>query len=586
MSPARTAVAPPPRRTAKQEPARRQAAGKPVALTKSERLRALLKRAGPVQIAGAHSPLSARLVERAGFDAIWASSFEISAAHGVPDASIITMAEQLDAARRMNDAVSIPVLADCDNGFGNAINVIRAVQEYEAAGIAGICIEDNIFPKRCSFYAGVQRELVSIEEHAGKIRAAKAAQRSESFLVFARTEALIAGWGQEEALRRARAYAEAGADGIVIHSKSSTPDEVQAFAAKWDGRCPLIAIPTTYKHASAQELDRAGFKVVIFANHALRSSLKAMQRTLETLRREGRAVSVDAEVATLGEVEAVIGVSEMRANEEQFLPRTEQAKAIILAAGFEKALLPLTADRPKGMLDINGKPLLQRQVETLQRCGVRDIVVVRGYKKDAVKLPGVRFIDNDDYAKTHILASLFSAKEAFSGRCLVLYADLLFDHAIVEKLLAAQTDIALAIDRAWDPASQQARAGSPAPDLVMTDGASARGHRFMPSHEPSRVLQIGQTLDAKKANGEFIGIASVSGSGASRLSAIYDEVSRRGKGKPFHEAESVVRAGLTDLLQEAIDRGDTIRAVDIYKGWMEIDTLDDYERVKAASHPA
>src|SRR5688572_3422854 len=159
-----------------------------------------MARPGPIVIIGAHNGISAKIGEEAGFDGLWASGFEISASYAVPDANILTMAESLSAAKMMNDAVKIPVVADCDNGFGNAINVIRCVEEYERTGIAGMCIEDNIFPKRCSFYAGVKRELPPVEEHAGKIRAAKAVQRDRDFVVIARTEALIAGWGMEEAL--------------------------------------------------------------------------------------------------------------------------------------------------------------------------------------------------------------------------------------------------------------------------------------------------------------------------------------------------------------------------------------------------
>src|SRR6059036_1069931 len=227
-------------------------------------LRALLRRPGPALVLGAHDALSAKLAEEAGFDAIWASGFGISAVNALPDANILTMSETLDAVRRMSDAVRIPVIADCDNGFGNAINVMRTVAEYERAGVAGICIEDNIFPKRCSFYAGVQRELVPTDEHVRKIQAAKAAQHDPDFVVIARTEALIAGWGQDEALKRAAAYADAGADAVLIHSKSPTFDELRAVSQQWSGRVPLVVVPTIFGSVTADELERHGFKIVIF----------------------------------------------------------------------------------------------------------------------------------------------------------------------------------------------------------------------------------------------------------------------------------------------------------------------------------
>src|SRR5438128_1948187 len=229
-----------------------------------ESRRLLLRGPGVVLAAGAHDALSAKLAEEAGFDAIWASGFGISAVQAVPDANILTLTETLDAVRRIVDAVDIPVIADCDNGYGNAINVMRTAGEFERAGAAGICIEDNEFPKRCSFYAGVRRDLVPAGEHARKIEAATAARRDPGFLVIARTEALIVGLGLEEALRRARAYADAGADGILVHSKSSNFGELSEFATAWDRTVPLVAVPTTYGGVSLEELAAAGFGMAIF----------------------------------------------------------------------------------------------------------------------------------------------------------------------------------------------------------------------------------------------------------------------------------------------------------------------------------
>ena len=136
----------------------------------------------------------ARLLEvidlAAGFPLVWSSSFAVSAAQrAMPDVNLLTMTENLETARYINDAVSIPVIADADNGYGNAVNVVRTVEEYERAGIAGLCMEDNIFPKKCSLYPGMRRELLSIEEFAGKIRAAVASRRDPDFVVIARVDA-------------------------------------------------------------------------------------------------------------------------------------------------------------------------------------------------------------------------------------------------------------------------------------------------------------------------------------------------------------------------------------------------------------
>src|SRR6185369_4505211 len=283
----------------------------------------------------------------------------------VPDANILTMGENLTVAKMMNAASSLPIVADCDNGYGNAINVIRCVEEYEAAGIAAICIEDNVFPKRCSFYAGVKRELSDLEEHAAKVRAAKATQRDRDFVVIARTEALIAGWGMEEALRRGRAYADAGADMVLIHSKSNDPDEVLAFARAWDRPgTPLVCVPTIYKTTKVATLHEAGFKLIIFANHAVRSSIKAMTETLQTLKREMFTGSVEDKVVPLERVYELIGVDKMKQEEGAFMPsESPGVTAVILAAGASQGLLPLTEELPKPMLDVKGKSILERQID-------------------------------------------------------------------------------------------------------------------------------------------------------------------------------------------------------------------------------
>lgn len=287
-------------------------------------LRERFVRSGPLLVAGAHNGLSARLVEEAGFDAVWASGFEISASFGVPDANILSMGESLETIRVINEAVGIPVIADCDNGYGNAINVIRMVELFERANIAGICIEDNVFPKRCSFYSGVTRELETIEEFCGKIRAARAATRSPDLVLIARTEALIAGWGMDEALKRARAYATAGADMVLIHSKDSGPEQVVSFAKAWDRDTPLVCVPTTYCRTTSDVLVDAGFKVIIYANHALRASIYAMRDVLGRIRREQMAGVVEDSIVSLEDVYALVGVDRLRAQEEEYLPRRLQ----------------------------------------------------------------------------------------------------------------------------------------------------------------------------------------------------------------------------------------------------------------------
>lgn len=300
-------------------------------MKKTEKLRELLRRDRPILTIGAHNGLSARIGERAGFDAIWASGFEISSSHAVPDANVLTLTENLEAARSINGAVDLPVIADTDSGYGNAINVQRMVRLYEDAGIAGVSIEDNTFPKRCSFYEGVTRKLASRQEHAGKIRAAVASRRDRDFLVIARTEALIAGLGMAEARARAEAYADAKADAILVHSKIPDGSEVFEFARGWDRDIPLVAVPTKYSGVDAMALFDAGFRVVIFANYALRSAVRAMSATLGKLRREMRAAAVEDDIAPLSEIFDLVELDELQRNEERYLPAPESDFAEVAA---------------------------------------------------------------------------------------------------------------------------------------------------------------------------------------------------------------------------------------------------------------
>lgn len=281
-------------------------------------LRARLEDKRPLLTVGAHDGLSGRLGEQAGFDAVWASGFEISASHGVPDANILDMSVQLAAACQIRDAVSVPVIADCDNGYGNAVNAGYTARKFAQAGIAGICIEDNIFPKRCSFYAGV-RELVSAEEHALKVRACKE-ETGGTLFVIARTEALIAGHSMAEALDRANAYADAGADAILIHSKEKTPHQIITFAQQWTRPTPLVAVPTTYDTISADDLGRLGYRIVIFANHGLRASIKAVQQAYAQLLTAGHASVLREGIVSLQTVFDLVGVKGLEETERKYLP--------------------------------------------------------------------------------------------------------------------------------------------------------------------------------------------------------------------------------------------------------------------------
>ena len=191
----------------------------------------------------AHSGLSAKIVEEAGFSGVWASGLSISASLGLRDNNEASWTQVLDVLEFMADATTLPILVDGDTGYGNFNNVRRLVRKLGERGIAGVCLEDKLFPKTNSFL-GERQALADVEEFCGRIRAGKDAQTDNSFCIVARTEALISGHPMEEALRRAYAYHAAGADAILVHSKRSDASEITGFMARWDGRCPIVIVPT------------------------------------------------------------------------------------------------------------------------------------------------------------------------------------------------------------------------------------------------------------------------------------------------------------------------------------------------------
>ncbi|WP_051829846.1 MULTISPECIES: isocitrate lyase/phosphoenolpyruvate mutase family protein [Streptomyces] len=286
--------------------------------TGAARLRELFARPGVIRLAGAHNPLGARLAERAGFDGVWSSGLEISASQGLPDCDLLTMSELLAVAGAMAGAVDVPLVADCDAGYGNALNVMHMIRRYERAGVAAVSIEDKVFPKVNSFVPGRQ-DLTPVDEFCGKIEAAKSARRGSDLMIIARIEALIAGRDMDEALARGEAYAEAGADAVLIHAKGASPEPVLEFLRQWRPDVPVVVVPTTYHTISADELGAAGAKMVIYANHGLRAAISAVTQVFDSILREGRSTAVEERIAPLSTVFSLQGLAELKEDEERFV---------------------------------------------------------------------------------------------------------------------------------------------------------------------------------------------------------------------------------------------------------------------------
>ena len=529
--------------------------------SKAARLRGLLRAPALSFIMEAHNGISAKIVEEAGFEGIWASGLSMSAALGVRDSNEASWTQVLEMLEFMADATAIPILVDGDTGYGNFNNVRRLVKKLCQRGIAGVCIEDKLFPKTNSFI-GENQPLADVDEFCGRIKAGKDSQSDDDFQIVARVEALIAGWGMEEALRRAEAYQGAGADAVLIHSKKATADEITGFCEAWGGRAPVVIVPTMYHRTPTQTFRDAGVSMVIWANHNMRAAVSAMRQVSRTIRESESLTAVEDEIVPVREVFALTGQEELAAAEARYLAAGGGPRAILLAASRGEKLGPLTERRPKCMLDVRGEPLLQRLVRTLGRSGLRDVTVVRGYRKETIDLAGIETVDNDRYAETGEAASLACACNRLYGPCLVSYGDILFRRLVLDGLLDAGGDIVTVVD------ARRRTDATRAPDRAVDWVRCSRPFTGSYLDDERVTLEAiwSDTAGADVAHGEFIGLTRLSADGAALVRGTLDAMSKDG---------ALDAADLPDVFARLVAEGAAIDVLYVTGHWLDVDDAFD-----------
>ena len=505
----------------------------------------------------AHNGLSAKIAEEAGFRGLWASGLTTSASLGLRDSNEASWTQVLDVLEYMADATTLPILVDGDTGHGNFNNVRRFVRKLGERGVAGVCIEDKLFPKTNSFI-GEAQPLADIEEFCGRIKAGKDSQVDDAFVLVARVEALISGWPMEEALRRAEAYHQAGADAILIHSKKARADEIFEFTERWSGRAPVVIVPTMYYATPTDLFRQAGVSTIIWANHLLRSSMTAMRETARRIHEDQSLNEVEGRVASVKEIFALTGNAELEAAERRYLPSHARAKAVVLAAS-RGDLGELTRDKPKCMVDIRGKSLLQRLVSTLSEAGVRETTVVRGYRKEAVAVPGISVVDNDRYAETGEVATLAAARDTLEGETVVVYGDVLFRSYILDSMMGSAADIVLAVDALNIP---HAGAAPPHRDFVTADRKFSGDYL---DDTPARLVSMRSATSEAGAHGEWMGLARFSAKGTEMLAAELDALA----------AEGLIDTADLPLLFSRLAQKTEVRVKYFTGHWMDVDTLTD-----------
>ena len=534
--------------------------------SKFRKLRTLIESAETEFLMEAHNGISAKIAEEAGFKGIWASGLSISAQLGVRDSNEASWTQVLEVLEFMSDATSIPILVDGDTGYGNFNNMRRAVQKLIQRGIGGICIEDKLFPKTNSFI-GEGQPLADVDEFCGKIKAGKDSQTDDDFSIVARVEALISGWGMEEALKRAEAYHKAGADAILIHSKRNDALEILQFLKEWANRAPVVIVPTTYYKTPTQEFRDAKTSVIIWANHNIRASIAAMREVSTRIQREQYLGGVEDSIATVNDIFDLAGNAELSQAEKRYLPVTKAGpRAIILAASRGNELGGLTEQQPKCMIDVRGQPLLRRMVSTLNEEKIREIAVVRGYKKETVNLPSIDYVDNDRYMVTGEVATLACAEKFLKGDVIVSYGDILFRHYILPLLINGEGDVVLAVDALWRDSDPDPR--SHVRDLVQGSRPFRTGYL---DDDAVHLTKMGRDLNADDVTGEWIGLAKLSAKGADLVKT--EIAAMRADG-------SLENADMNTMFSRLVKAGADVRILYVTGHWLDVDNAVDLENAQ------
>lgn len=469
----------------------------------------------------AHHALSARIVEDAGFKGIWASGLSMSAAMGVRDNNEASWTQVLEVLEFMSDTTTIPILVDGDTGYGNFNNARRLVKKLEQRQIAGVCIEDKLFPKTNSFIKGDVQPLADISEFCYKIKAMKDTQTDDDFVVISRVEAFIAGWGLREALKRAEAYREAGSDAILIHSKISDITEIESFMNEWGGRLPVVIVPTKYYTVPTEKLREMGISMAIWANHNLRASIAAMQKISKQIYLEESLINVEKNVASLEMVFQLQGANELAEAEKKYLPSNQvKTNSIILVRNPED------------------KPLLDQQIDQFNTVGIKNIYLVT---------------DSNDKD----VSSLYQLKEKLKENTVISLSGIIYKKYILEDLLHDSNDITIIVDADFDKK----------PDKFYITAQSPYSKKSY--SKTVELVNISKTGDDCPVHGEFIGLWRVSSKGAAVLQEALEQLGTR---KDFNELTIV------DLFNY-IQTNHSI-AVKYIKGqWLDIESYREIQQV-------
>ncbi len=372
----------------------------------------------------------------------------------------------------------------------------------------------------------------------------------------------MAGWGLEEALKRAEAYAESGADAILIHSKENTPVQILSFMESWNNSTPVVIVPTTYCNTPVEVFRQAGVSTVIWANQTLRSLITSLQKNLAVLYKTKNIAKLCEGIAPVKEIFRLQNAEELKEAEKRYLPcGYKETKAVILAASQGSEFGSLTEDKPKAMISLFGRPILCNIIDTFNSCGIRDISVVVGYRKEKVNLPNINIIENQDFDETGILVSLQKAMKQIEGECVIAFGDVLFEQEILEQLLNSKGDIVICTDTSWCQTHNKKR------EMDLVIGSQAPSFAYNSKREVD-LENISTDIAQEKAHGEWMGLIKLSKKGSAQIREELENANE-------HGYEQLKRLRFDTWFMQLMKKNISIKVLYVHGHWLDIDNIED-----------
>ena len=506
------------------------------------------------------------------FDGLWVSSLTDSAAKGHPDTEVIDTSSRLLTIQELLQVTNKLIIVDGDTG-GQPTQFEYFCSKLENLGVSAVIIEDKKHPKRNSLEKDAIQILEDPNDFATKINRAKDICLSDDFMIFTRIESFIAGRDLEDAIHRASIYLDSKADGIFIHSNENTPDQIYAFMEAYQKLCnkkgfckPVICVPTTYNQVTDKELFQKGFNMVIYANHQLRAAYKAMRNTCQSILTHHRSYEATQNIASVSDIMEAVGFPDVKTKDAQYKKNT--TPVIILSAGKPSGFVGTEMENLSvSSIPIAGRPLLQRQLDTLKTTGLTNITLLTGYARD--KLPEVKVneIHNGDFEKTKVANSLMTAHDKLSEGFIMIFGDIIFNTSLLSNyLLNIDSDILLLVDNSFNLHTRQSI--KPTTDLVILKDNDLRKPNMLTKH----LADIGNNIPLEKATHEFIGIAKFSKHGAELLQKSYTKIEQTSSQMQPLDFNTLIKTLMAD--------GAIVEALEINRGWSEVHTMSDIAAIE------